>query len=200
MTTTTPSKPYEWLRVIEPELVKLQDTTVIGGPDAFSWERLTSSLSELLEIPDLAIHPTTSTWQTDKELATYIGRHPWLLNVSLSAVTGSAAWVMADKDVAILMAALLTKKGDPLDHSDKEFQTGFFRFLGTVLTNALYDLGFQGDYAISLLDSNEAPKGPGLCLEIDISLCNTTVKGRLVATEELVEAWKKRFTLSLIHI
>ncbi|TXI35577.1 MAG: YscQ/HrcQ family type III secretion apparatus protein [Nitrosomonas sp.] len=196
MTTMTSGKSYDWLRVIEPELVKLQDVAAIGGPDDFSWDALNQLLAERFEIPDLAIRPTSTSWQSEKELASYVSKHPWVLNVAFSSLPGSAALVMSDKDVETLMATLLTKKSESIGYSNKDFQTGFYHFLGAVLANTLEELGFTDEQALSVLESKTPPNGPGICLEVDITLCETTIKGRLVATEDLLEVWKQRFAAS----
>ncbi|MDP1835216.1 MAG: type III secretion system cytoplasmic ring protein SctQ [Chlamydiales bacterium] len=187
---------YNWLKVLEPELVHIQDLSATGGPEAFSWEGLSTQLAQRFEMSDLEIHTGPASWHTEKELASLLGRGPWAINFALSALPGQAAWVMSEKDVAILMAALLTKKHEPLDYSDKGFQKGFFRFVGIALTNALADLGFQGDYALSVLDSEELPSGTAMSLEVDLNLLGIELKGHLVASEDLVKDWKKRFVTS----
>lgn len=188
------SKPYQWLKVFEPELVKLQDLTSTGGPDAFSWEGLNHRLGERLERHDLIIQPTTTSWHSQSELASFLGRRPWVLNYTLAAVPGKASLVFAKEDVAILMAALLTGAPQSLNYSDEDYQRGFFRFLGVVISHTLGEMGFNGDYALSPTESNDAPQGPAMCLDISVTICGSTVLARLVATEELVKAWKERFS------
>lgn len=184
---------YSWLKVLEPELVHIQDLSTTGGPEVFSWEGLSSYLMKRFEVSDLTLHPGVASWHTEKELASLLGRDPWVISFNLSSLPGQAAWTMAEGDVALLMGALLTKKSEALDYRDKEFQKGFYRFLGVALTHALTDLGFQGDYGLSLQESNEPPHTTSMSLDVDINILGRNIKGRLVATEDLVKAWKERF-------
>ncbi len=190
---TTSSKPFNWLRVIEPETVKLQDMSATGGPEAFSWSALTQQLSQRFEIPDLSVTASSIKWETEKEIASILGKHTNMLTFNLEGLPGKAIWTMSDQDIAKLMSALLLKSPTPLDYTDKDFQAGFYRFLGIAITSTLSSLGFQGDYALSLIDSDGFPKGSGMALEIDIKLCQTTIKGHVVASEDLIKVWKERF-------
>lgn len=189
----TSSKPYDWLKVIQPELVKLQDLSTTGGPDVFSWEQLTAILAQRFELTDLLITLESAKWLSDRELSAAASKQTSVLNYAMAGLPGKVAWAMSDKDVAILMSALLTKNPQALDYSDRDFQAGFYRFLGIAITNALTNLGFQGDYALTPLDDDHLPKGPAVSMEVAISLLGTTVKGRVIANEEFIKVWKERF-------
>jgi len=186
------TKSYNWLKVIPPELVKLQDLSTTGAPEAFSWQALSESLAQRFELSDLVITPQSTRWMSEKELGASSGKQA-VLNYSMAGLPGTVSWSMSERDLAILMAALLTQSAHPLDYSDRDFQKGFYRFIGITLANTLPQLGFQGDYALALLEDESSPRGPAVSIDIEVALLGVTVKGRATASEELVKEWKERF-------
>lgn len=193
------TKSYDWLKVIEPELVKLQDVSTIGGPDVFSWSGLSDILAKRLQIPGLSISSSAVSWLSEKELSSHLGKQPWRLNFSLSGLPGRVCWNISERDLSIVMAALLTKATTPFEYSDKDFHEAFLHLLGAIVSDSLHQQGLEGDYAVNLVDSTDFPKGSGLSVDLDINILGTAITSRLLASEDLIEGWKEHFAASGIQ-
>ncbi len=192
--TATASQPYDWLKSIEPELIELQDLSTTGGPEGFAWDQLSARLAERFEIDDFQVSPAMAQWRDASEVQKGLGKRLWALGFAVASLPGNAALLITEKDVSILMSSLLTKEAAAPAKLDPDFLKGFFHYLGVEMVNILGGLGLEGKNALTFLPDESPPEGPGMCLDVDITLCGLTVRGRLVAGKEMTKAWKEQFS------
>lgn len=192
---TSVSLPYDWLKELEPELAKLDDSPLIGHPPVFPWNQFTQQLASLFELDDLKITPSEIQWRAAQDLYSDLPSPLLPIDISISGFKGLVHWILPEIDIPMLMATLLEHRdGVPLHHINKEYQEGFYRFLGIEVVNAFTQVDFDPNLVPHLNTGTTLPQGHSLCMDITISFRHHSFTGRLIISETFREEWKRRYT------
>lgn len=190
---TTPV-PYDWLKSLPEEFLKLDEISLLGKAPPFPWEVFTNKLATNFELENLHIEPDEMRWYAQEELLNDLGPTPYILPISFSGFDGEIYWIMSQKDVALLMPLMLAKTVDPsLQNIDKDFQEGFYTFLAAETVNIIPQLEFDKTLTPHILDKKELPKEAALGLNVKISLYGHTLWGRLFISSRFRRAWKEHY-------
>ncbi len=190
MTTSS----YDWIRKINPELKMLDRIPLTGNAPSFSWDQLSARLAKIFEREGLTIKPGQLTWRSKEELYEGIGAPLFPLFFSIPSLQGEVNWVIAEQEMELLAALLLTKESHPLSFQDVTLKESFFRFFAL---EVLYNFTqVYPDKALIpiLIPSSALPQQASLCLDISLTLQEHTVWSRLIISPEFRHSWVEYFT------
>jgi flagellar motor switch protein FliN len=195
--TTVANRPYDWLKIVEPELVPSGASSSFSGPEAFSWDKLGQLLAKHFEIPDLHLSLSRAEWLPQDRHLEGIGSPTTTLQFAISNLPGSAHWTISTSDGDALMVTLLTKQPSSLEIIDEAFREGFLHYIGAETLVLLSQLGFTDTLALRLLGQQPLPtQGQALCLDLLLTALGRTYTSRVVITQELANSWKEFFIRS----
>lgn len=190
---TTTSSHYNWIKQVPTALLQLDGIPQAGYPPPFPWQEFIAELSTLLKIDDLKITPSPLQWRPEEDLLSGIADKIYPLNFSISTIPGTVSWILADQDVTRLMSLLLTKGEESLLEVDPEYRDGFYRFITLEACNIFSKVKFDPSLSLHLLENHQLRKEPHLCQDFSITLYGQTISGRLVISQEFLDAWKARY-------
>lgn len=186
--------PYDWLRRLQPELLRLDDIPLMGNPPLFPWESFTKYLRQLFEYDSLQITPGEYHWREKEHLFSDLKGSLVYTNFGLPTFDGNITWVFPEADIPHLMVLLLEKEANlSVQDITKDYQDGFYRFLAVEILNAFSEVEFDKTLTPHLLSGGEAPNAHSLCLDISFSFKTHTFMGRLFISEEFRHSWKQHY-------
>lgn len=187
------TSPYDWVRHVDPELLNVDATPLIGSSPPFPWEQLSQNLASCFGIDKLTIRPDRLQWRSANELLEGMGDHPICLNFALPSLPGTPAWVMPEEEINLLMSTLLTKEAHPLTFQDPEMRESFYRFIHLEALYQLNQTDFDKTLAPMLSDRSEIPVQDSLCLDVSISVNDLVLWGRLLISPEFRQGWVEKY-------
>lgn len=191
---TTTSRPYSWVKRIPPALLQKDSTPLVGHPPAFPWEKFSKEIAKVFGSSDIHISPgSIYEWREAAVLSSGIGDRLAVLNLSITPLTGNLCWVIAENDVGLLMSLLLAQKELSMETLDPNFQQGFYHFLALEILNVFTSIEFDKGLTPHLQKSVDLPKETSLCMDVNITIKQKTILGRLILSSELLQSWKERF-------
>lgn len=199
MQTSLPP-PYDWLKELEPELAKIDSSPLLGHPPVFSWKQFTQNLAAVFELDDLTLNPGEVQWRSANEL--YAGLPSPLIpvEISMSGFSGNVYWVLPEIDIPMLMSTLLEENSIPIHHVHKDYQEGFYRFLGIEIVNAFTQTDFDASLVPHFKMTSEHPSDHALCMDITLAFRHHSFTGRLIISTTFRKEWQRRYTTtSLIN-
>ncbi len=191
MSTEPKPIPYDWIRDVHPDLLKIDDIPLLGPCPPFPWEQLSQNLSQLFEIEGFSITPGEIQWRNAEELYAGLGNPLASLHLNIAPLDGILCWVMPEQEIVLLMSLLLLKKVEPLDIQDPSFQEAFYRFLALEVLHVVDQLEFDQSLTPLLRDTQSLPSTPSLCLDVTININQHSFLGRLIIPPEMRLSWKK---------
>lgn len=186
------TSPYDWIRHVEPELLQMDATPLLGSAPPFPWEQLSKGLATCFAIEKLSIQPGKLQWRSSKELLEGMGDHPICLNLAVPSIAGSLAWVMPEEEINILMSILLTKESHPLTFQDAELRESFCRFIHLEALYQLSQVDFDKSLAPVLSERSGVPTQDSLSLDVSISVNEQILWGRLLISPEFRQGWVEK--------
>lgn len=192
--TTTSTKPYDWLKLIEPSLVSSESRPVDDTPEQFSWEELSRRLGALFENPTLSIRATKSEWLEGAERLHGLEAPPISLQFAVGELPGTAYWIFSPSSSTQLMAAILT--GHPTTDTvpDAAFQEGFLRYLVSEVIFLLNELGLSSPLTPRYLGLQDLPANErSYCIDITIAIEGHSYLSRLFLSQTLATSWREHF-------
>ncbi len=190
MKTTT---PYDWVRHVEPELVKIDSTPLIGASPPFPWEQLSGLLSKCFSLTPLTIRPGELQWRSANQLLDGLGDHPIPLYLSVPTLKGSLTWVMAEEEINLLMSLILTKESHPLPFQDPELRESFCQFVYLETLFQLSQTTFDKTVSPTITHQASIPAEDALCLDVSIALDSQVLWGRLIISPEFRQGWAEKY-------
>lgn len=193
MENSSVSVPYDWLKTLPPEILRLDEIPLLGYPPPFPWEQLSASLSKLFEIP-FHIEPGTLRWRGEEELYQDLGEPLTSTHITVSGFDGKVYWLMKEQDINALMKLILMRgEANYVLDADPEFREGFYTFFEAELIRAFSNLDFDKTLTPHILTDKSLPEGQGLGLDVKVVLDHKTLWGRFIITPQFRQSWKNHF-------
>lgn len=189
--SSSTSHAYEWLKQLPSSLLHFEETPVIGLSPPFPWKNLSESLANLFERP-IEIRPNEVQYRASEELLLDKNKNLFTKFVAIDPLEGYACFILPKRAIGQLISHLVKQEESPLDQFDPDFQDSFADFLAIEALYSISHLDFDPGLSFRLLEERELPKNHALCLDIDFVLPKQTLKGRLILSPELSNAWKER--------
>lgn len=191
---TTTSRPYSWVKRIPPALLHKDSIPLVGHPPAFPWEKFSREIAKVFGLSDIRITPASAyEWREAADFSSGIGDRLAILNLSITPLTGNLCWVIAENDVSLLMSLALAQKELPMETLDPNFQQGFYHFLALEILSVFSSIEFDKGLTPHLQKNVDLPTETSLCMDINITIQQKTILGRLILSSELLQSWKERF-------
>lgn len=183
------SVPFDWLRHLNKTLLELDEIPLLGTPPPFPWEKLGNKASEMFGLTNFSVTSSEWQWRTEKDILTGLGEPLHSIRLSLAPLDGPLWWVMPEDAIPKLMGWLLANDKAPLQLDDTDFREAFLHF--TLLETLHLVQQLVSDNTLSpTLAGNDMPTGSALSLDINASLEEETLWGRLLFSPQLRESWK----------
>jgi len=186
-------KPYDWVKHVEPELLKHDQIPLTGASPPFPWQELSTRLSKCFELKDFSIAPGKMQWRTSTELLEGLGDHPDHVHIGIPSLSGSLCWVMPEQEISLMMSNILSKESHPFPFQDTELKEGFCRFIYTETLYQLSQLDFDKTLAPCLNYKSNLPTEDSLCLDVAINFGSQTFQGRLIISPEFRRSWVEKY-------
>lgn len=183
---------YSWVKRIESALADLDETPLLASSFAFDWDFLTRDLMHKLQCEKMHISGGQMKWLAKDELNKGMSGKVISLPFTVSPIAGEVFWVMPEEDVLKLTAWLLTKK-QPNGLSSEILQEGFYHYLLLETLDSMQKLQFYQHFSIKLNAEAKMADEPSLCLDVQITLPQGSVWGRLVLTPAFRKSWQEYF-------
>lgn len=192
-------QPLGWLKQIPGNLFSLDAKPLLGSPPPFSWENFTSQLKSLLNADDLSIQPGDWQWRSKEDLFTGLGELIRGFSIGLVPLTGNVWWGMPERELSKLIH-LLIHEIPSNTQIDTDFIKTFYRFLAVEVLNTFETVNNDKRLSTTLSSEEGLPSNDCLCLDITITIQQTSLHGRLFLSPEFRAAWTKHYQDPLNHI
>ncbi len=191
MTTQTISSSA-WLKQIPPSILQMDEAPLFGNAPSFPWSQLGVELSRLLQVQEIKFNAIDMQWRVSEHLLDGIGS-PCFLYSSFAPLEGTLGWVMPKGDIETLMQLVLTKHPEEFSAIEPEFFQTFYKFLAAQAIQIINKLDFDKNLSPSLHEENLVFNQPCFCIDVEITLPNKTLHGRVIIPNELRQSWKERY-------
>lgn len=187
------SASYDWLRQIPKSLLELDQVPLFGFTPPFPWDDLSESLARTFELSSLKIKPTQHQWLTKDKLYDVLPDSLIPLNFSIAGIEGTICWVLPKKDILNLSAKILHSEIGKIISAGPDLEESFYRFLAFKITQTINDLDWDKSLSIHTLNRKELPQEDSFCIDIEASIENITVNGRLILSPTFQKSFKRRY-------
>lgn len=200
---TTPNQTetsFSWIRKIPGELFRLDEKPLVGFPPEFSWTNFAAELKNVLQIETLSFEPSDWQWRSKEEFFAGIGDSPIATALAITPLTGSAWFVLSEKDLNALIGEVLAKQPDLIVNTDADIFSSLSRFIVIETINAFEKVCVDKKLVVNLSSEQTLPNAPCLTLDIAIKINDFRANGRLFLSTEFRKAWMERYLQEKSHL
>lgn len=172
----------------------LDQIPLFGSIPPFPWEQFSEAIAHEFEQDKVEIKATDSQWRTKQDLYAELSDDLIPLNVSIAGLEGSICWVLSKQDILNLSAKILRTEGAELVGLDSDLEESFYRFIGFKVTQALGQIDWGNDLSIHILNRKELPQEDSFCIDIQTSIDQLVVHGRLILSPQFQKSLRQRFS------
>lgn len=196
MSDTPANAPYDWLKQVPHALFTLDSVPLMGYAPNFPLEAFQKEIAKTFALTDFHLTISEPHWKLPNELLTGFETTAAQFHLSVSPMNSNITWVMSDHDIELLMELLLTNKESPIQTIDPDFKVGFSRFLVFEVIHLLGKVPYDKALSFNYLENVEASTAEAPCLSFDVqlSISNKSIAGRLILSPEFYQAWKKHYS------
>lgn len=188
------STPYAWLRQIPRSLMALDQIPLFGLIPPFPWGQFSEAIAHSFELNQVTIQATESQWRTKDNLYSDLSDDLVPLNLSIAGIDGSICWVLSKQDILNISAKVLRTESQELTGLDSDLEESFYRFLGFKIVQAIGELNWGQDLSIHILNRKELPQEDSFCVDIQSTIDQLGVHGRLILSPQFQKSLKQRFS------
>ncbi len=187
------TQPLYWLQQLREEVSTLQTIPLWGSPPSFPWQGYCDALKKSLEMLDLRLCPSRTDLLSPEHFLAPFGSQPYVISLQLSPLPGTIHWIVSKESMHRLTALLLAKQPHHKGFSDPRFAEGFYRYL-LLQAAALFDeLHAYQDLKLQFLENTPLPQGDALATDIELSLYEHTIPGRIIYSPDFHDSFSRHF-------
>lgn len=208
MSTTT--LPFEWLKEVPTALLQLDNIPLLGFPPLFPWAEFNEKLKGTFQVSTLEIKPLETKWRGANDLFAGVGADLIPIHFQIPSLEGDICFIIAKRDIQVMMSELLAKQKEPLGIVDQEFQDGFLHFLAYEMIYTFnlcnFDKSLNPHVAEKKENSDEKLKEMvsrqenTLCQDISFSIEGSTFIVRLLISNTFRQSWKEKYAARSLEI
>jgi len=187
--------PYHWIKRIEEALEERKAIPLWSTP-LFPWDECVSRLRETLNFKEFTFFPHRTDWLASSDILAGFGNRPVIIPIDLSPLNQSAYWIMSREDVIKFASMTLTPESKMRGFSEFSLGESYYHFLSLELLAAIDQLHPFGALSIKRGRDLPLPDEKALCMDIQITLSDQILWGRLVCPASLHAAFKTHFAQS----
>lgn len=181
---------YDWLKLVEKALLKVQQLPVLEEHFPFPWETASSSLQESLGVSHLTLSSSRSVWKGPHEFLQGMGDLPSIVAFEIAPIEGTLFFILPQADVSELTSQALILGENKEGFSGPKLRQGFYHFLLLKVLQALDHLKILKEVSLHLLPTAHLPQENGFCIDIACTLASRTLQGRLICPQTFLSAFK----------
>ncbi len=179
---------YDWLRLVEKALVKMQQLPPLEESFPFPWADASEAVGKALGLEQFNLSAMKTVWKGPGEVMEGMSK-PLIVSIEISPIEGSLFFVMSESDVSHFVSQALTmEKKDSFSHA--KLTEGFYYFSLLKAVQAIDDLKLFKDVSFHLAPVTVVPQENSLCVDIACALSEKTLRGRLVCPHSFLTAFK----------
>jgi type III secretion system YscQ/HrcQ family protein len=182
--------PYEWLKLVEMALLKVQQLPALEEHFPFPWEAAGQALHESLGLSHLTLSCSKAVWKNHSEFLQGMGDMPAIVAIELAPIEGSLFFILPAADVSELTSNVLIPGEEKETFAGAKLRQGFYHFLLLKVLDTLDHLKIFKDVSLHLLSHAPLPQENGFCIDIACSLPTRTLQGRLICPQTFISAFK----------
>ncbi|MGM0439845.1 MAG: hypothetical protein ACQEP8_01865 [Chlamydiota bacterium] len=185
--------PSDYMTQLEQELLERDEVPLLGEPPSFPWEAVEQG-GETLFQQNIELTHREWRWRDADNLQEGLGEQQEVVHFVTSPLEGRVAWFLSEKDIEVLFDQLLL--GQASQESiiiDPGFRQGFYRFMIIEVFHILDKAGFPGDLSLRVAGNQESFRGPALCIDVGITIADTTIWGRLALEDRFRRQWAAHY-------
>lgn len=181
---------YDWLRLVEKALYKIQQLPALEESFPFPWETASSAVGQALQLPELTLSSSQIAWKGYSELLSGLGDNPFLVSIEVAPIEGALFFAMSSHDVTDLISQTLVMGEYKESFANAKLKEGFYHFLLLKILKTLDQLKIFKEVTLHLMPGAQIPQENGFCVEIEASLQEKTLHGRLICPQSFLTAFK----------
>lgn len=181
---------YEWLKLVERALLKVQQLPALEEHFPFPWEAAGSALRGSLGLSHLTLSCSKAVWKGHNEFLQGMGDTPAIVAIELAPIEGSLFFILPAADVSELTANALVSGEEKETFAGAKLRQGFYHFLFLKVLDTLDHLKIFKEVSLHLLPNTPLPQENGFCIDIACALPNRTLQGRLICSQTFLSAFK----------
>lgn len=182
--------PYDWLRLVEQALAKVEQLPPLEENFPFPWSDASQAVQAALELPQMALSATKVAWKGPQDQLQGMGDRPAVISIEITPVEGLVYFALPKQDVAHLTAEAATAGQHKEGFSNAKLQEGFYHFLWLKVIEAIDHLKVFKEVSFNFAPASSLPQENGFCIDIDCTLSDKTLKGRLICPQTFLAAFK----------
>lgn len=183
-----------WIKEIPGELFQLDETPLLGYPPPFSWVDFTKQIKDSFQLEGLRFSPAEWRWRSKEQLFEGLGDKLRSIPLTVAPLAGTIFWVMPEQEISNLMTLFLGGQNKPsFDAIEKDFQEAFYRFLTLEVINIFEKVSADKKLSPIPMEKESLPDNHSLCQDIEITLKDISLHGRLFLTPEFRTSWTQRY-------
>lgn len=181
---------YDWLRLVEKALFKIQQLPPLEENFPFPWDAASSALGQALQLPELTLSSSQVAWKGYPELLSGMGEKPFVVAIEIAPIEGVVFFALSQHDVSNLISQTLVMGEYKENFSNAKLKEGFYHFLLLKVLETLDQLNIFKEVSFHLMPGAQIPQENGFCVEIEASLQEKTLHGRLICPQSFLAAFK----------
>jgi len=180
-----------WTKKVSTILEESRLIPMWGKAPLFPWESLSQLLMQGLGVPRCTLKFVGADWKEESSLLAGLGDQPMMTSFVMTPLAPQLFWVMPKEDVEKLSKLLLDQE-QKRSFKDPEFQKGFFRFSMLSVLKLFDELKAYPGLSLKL-SSAPLPKSKAYCADVNISLENTSLSGRVICPLDFHRVFTSHF-------
>jgi hypothetical protein len=196
---------YDWLKLVEKALLKVQQLPALEEHFPFPWDDAGKALQETLGLANLNMSCSRTVWKNHPEFLQGMGDTPSVIALELAPIEGKIFFILSQADITELTGSVLVGGEEKETFTGAKLKSGFYHFLMLKVLATLDHLKIFKDVSLHLLSPSSIPQERGFCIDIACQIPSKTLQGRLICPQSFLSAFKahqplqKTTLLSLGH-
>lgn len=185
------TSPFAFAKKVDDALRQLDRIPLYGKAPRIDLDRLASLLASKLQISQLSLTAADAFWRAPSELRKDLGADALTLKITLFPLKGDVFWVISKEDLAQLSSSLLGKQRTDLP--SELLQEGFYLYAVLQTLNLLQEEEPFREFTLRLSEELSEHEENSYCLDLKISLFNSSCFGRLILSATFLSSWQNHF-------
>lgn len=181
---------YDWLKLVEKALLKIQQLPALEEHFPFPWEAASQELQHALGLTHLNLSCLRSVWKGPQEFLQGMGEFPSIVAFEIAPIEGALFFVLPQADLIELTSNTLVLSENKEGFSGPKLRQGFYHFLLLKVLQTLDQLKIFKGVSLHLLPTTSLPQENGFCIDVACTLSSRTLQGRIICPQSFLSAFK----------
>ena len=180
------------LKNIAPYLTELDETPLFRSP-SFSLEEFSKKIKEKFQLENFSISVTDSSWQTQDEIKSSLGKNISQLCLIFTPLLGNIYFFIANEDIKTLTNAFLLKDGQEDVLNSEALENGFYRYIVLNVLNLFEKTPSFTNLNAKIVEDAEMKALDAFVLSLNIKINDKSVNTKIAITQDFRKSWNNFF-------